>query len=142
MTTQQSPVVCQVRFYLGADHAFHNVTPADAYVDYVIIDDVCVFTGITPDTRSTINGAGEVIAAICEKEGITPDSLRFFDLQTGQSYSHHRKYHPDGYDYDEVTFRWDSALGLRRGGITGVEWTKAECPANIQSIFQRYIRKE
>ena len=75
-------------------------------VVYIIVDGCCYFSGIETGT-STINAAENVIQAIAEQEGVSVDSLRYFDIQTRLG----------GYEREEGCFEineLDFAMGRER----------------------------
>ena len=124
MNTTVTPIVKQICYYEG-----HGA--ADAYAEYVILEGTIVFCGITPGTRSTINGEEEIILAICRQEKINPNQKKFFDLQTKAGYP--STFQSGGFEFDEITFNYiDKA-------ISDVGWEPTECPEIVQQIFSRHI---
>ncbi len=89
----------------------------DGYVEYIIQDNNCIFTGITI-SGSTINYAREIIDAICKKEGINDKNFTFFDLQTHKGYQGKR---PGEFEYSILEF---SDSKMTWDNITCLDWIK------------------
>lgn len=106
---------------------FGPMFPEFNRVVYAIVGDCCYFSGIEKKLRtSTINAAESIIMAICKQEGVFPNRLRWFDLQTHHGYDSKQ---PGGFELDEVVFKHDSK----------VYWIPTLCPPDIFLLFREYI---
>ena len=135
---------------------FGPMFPEFNRVVYAIVGDCCYFSGIEKKFRtSTINAADSVITAICKQEGILPDRLRWFDLQTHRGYDSKQ---PGEFELDELVIL-PNPDDARRGGaeeteIAGVTavvitqdthdivvnyWISTLCPPDIFLLFREYI---
>jgi hypothetical protein len=96
-------------------------------VVYVMLGSWCVFSGITPGPgrTSTINGIRDIITIIAEKEKVSTDQLRFFDLQTHRGYTKA----PGEFEFDEVIARNEG----------GFNWMPTEYPDDVREFFREYV---
>jgi hypothetical protein len=93
---------------------------------------ICVYSGITRYTGSTINYAEVIIHAICKKENISLDQINFFDLQTCLGYC--KK--PGEFECDRIYFK------LKNERIENISWGRTNCPAKVLKIFSKLIQGE
>jgi hypothetical protein len=91
---------------------------------------ICVFTAVDKRGSSTINAAGPIIKVISDQEGITADSLRFFDLQTHMGYDNRK---PRQIDFYEVEFT------VGKEEISIIRWVPGLCSLKIRQLFSAYI---
>ncbi|MFA6391869.1 MAG: hypothetical protein WCW66_03925 [Patescibacteria group bacterium] len=75
----------------------------EAYVAYAIMARCVVFSGLTPNTTSTVNAAENIIMAICRAEGMEPNKFAFFDLQTSQTYG---RFEPGEFELSLLEFNY------------------------------------
>lgn len=104
-------------------------TATDGDVMYVIENKKCVYCGVTPSATSTINAAERIIVAIAKQEGVSPQSLSFFDLQARSGYSHIKQ---NEFYFDEVRFSGND-------NPENISWHPAPCPTEILKLFRQYI---
>ena len=82
-------------------------------VSYVVTKRQCIFTATTKHP-SSINAAEDIVTQICQAENISPNTHRFFDLQTCRGYSSKEA---GEYELDELLISINN-----EGGIEVKDW--------------------
>ena len=101
-----------------------NLGRGESFVEYIIFKEIfCVFTGVTNNGTSTVNGAERIIKVITETEG---RQFSFYDLQTQKGYSY---YKPGEYSFDHLI--------VKDGEVA--RWMPDVPPAEVLNAFKDHI---
>lgn len=106
--------------------AYHQ---GKCFAEYEIFDgNKCIFSGVTPDGRTTINSAEEIIKIITAEE--SGKQLKFYDLQTHKGYSH---YAPGEYDFCLLVFHG------KQDDPDVYGWDQENLPQRVLDVFREHI---
>lgn len=109
-----------------ATYPLNNGRPATMV--YAVIDGCCYFSG-TAQPGTSINYAENVLQTIARLEHVAVQDLRYFDLQTHQSYDRH----PGEFSFDELK------VVVEKGELWVDAWIPAPCPPEIHELFREFI---